>query len=52
MRLLIESAGLEGIDAGPLANARLLEPLGLLTIYFGYAAGRGTSIAPAFRSVE
>jgi hypothetical protein len=43
--------GFEAVDAGPLANARLLEPLGMLTIYFGYAAGRGTGIAPAWVAV-
>ncbi|HUR95614.1 MAG TPA: NADPH-dependent F420 reductase [Gemmatimonadales bacterium] len=48
---LIESAGFEAVDAGPLANARLLEPLGMLTIYLGYAAGRGTGIAPAWGAV-
>ena len=47
VRALIESAGFEAVDAGPLANARLLEPLGMLNIYFGYVAGRGTGIAPA-----
>ncbi len=45
---LVENAGFDAVDAGPLANARLLEPLGLLNIYLGYMAGRGTSIAPAF----
>jgi hypothetical protein len=30
-----------------LKNARYLEPLGGLNIYFGYGAGRGTGIAPA-----
>jgi hypothetical protein len=44
-RALIESAGFEAVDAGPLANARLLEPCGMLNIYFGYAAGRETGIA-------
>jgi 8-hydroxy-5-deazaflavin:NADPH oxidoreductase len=48
VRALIESAGFEAVDAGPLANARQLEPLGLLNIYFGYVAGRGTGNAPAF----
>jgi 8-hydroxy-5-deazaflavin:NADPH oxidoreductase len=48
VRALIESAGFEAVDAGPLANARQLEPLGLLNIYFGYVAGRGTSVAPAW----
>ena len=51
VRALIESAGFEAVDAGPLANARQLEPLGLLNIYFGYVAGRGTGIAPAFVAV-
>ncbi len=44
---LVESAGFDTVDAGPLANARLLEPLGLLNIYLGYVAGRGTAISPA-----
>jgi predicted dinucleotide-binding enzyme len=48
VRALIESAGFEAVDAGPLANARLLEPRGMLNIYFGYAAGRGTGIAPVW----
>jgi predicted dinucleotide-binding enzyme len=52
VRALIESAGFEAVDAGPLANARQLEPLGLLNIYFGYVAGRGTGIAPAFVAVS
>jgi 8-hydroxy-5-deazaflavin:NADPH oxidoreductase len=51
VRELIESAGFEAVDAGPLANARLLEPLGMLTIYFGYGAGRGTGIAPAWQQI-
>ena len=51
VRTLIESAGFEAVDAGPLANARQLEPLGLLNIYLGYVAGRGTGIAPAWVAV-
>ena len=47
---IAQSAGFEPVDAGPLSNARQLEPLGLLNIYFGYAAGRGTSISPAWVS--
>jgi predicted dinucleotide-binding enzyme len=27
--------GFEAVDAGPLANARSLEPMGLLNIYWG-----------------
>lgn len=45
---LIESIGFQSIDAGPLKNARYLEPLAGLNIYFGYAAGKGTSIAPTW----
>lgn len=48
---IAESAGFEPVDAGPLSNARQLEPLGLLNIYFGYVAGRGTGISPAWVSV-
>jgi len=43
---LIESIGFAPIDAGPLKNARYLEPLAGLNIYFGYGAGKGTAIAP------
>jgi predicted dinucleotide-binding enzyme len=49
---LIESMGFEAVDAGPLTNARYLEPLGMLNIYFGYAAKMGTDIAPAVRKVS
>ena len=35
-------------DAGPLKNARYLEPLAGLNIYFGYGAGLGTSVTPAW----
>lgn len=51
VRALIESAGFEAVDAGPLANARTLEPLGLLNIYLGYVAGRGTGVAPGWQRV-
>jgi 8-hydroxy-5-deazaflavin:NADPH oxidoreductase len=47
VRSLIESAGFDPMDAGPLANARYLEPLGMLNIYLGYRAGLGTAVAPA-----
>jgi len=40
------SIGFDVVDAGGLKNARYLEPLGGLNIYFGYGAGQGTSIAP------
>lgn len=47
---LIESIGFAPVDAGSLKNARYLEPLGGLNIYFGYGAGRGTQIAPTWIS--
>jgi 8-hydroxy-5-deazaflavin:NADPH oxidoreductase len=49
-KALIESIGFKAIDAGSLKNARYLEPLGGLNIYFGYGAGKGTSIAPTWIS--
>ncbi len=45
---LARSMGFEVIDAGPLRNARYLEPLAGLNIYLGYGAGLGTSIAPTW----
>ena len=45
---LAESIGFDAIDAGPLKNARYLEPLAGLNIYFGFGAGQGTGIAPTW----
>lgn len=50
VRTLIESIGFSPVDAGGLKNARYLEPLGGLNIYFGYGAGKGTQIAPTWIS--
>ena len=36
--------GCDGGDAGPLQNARLLEPLGYFNIQLGYVLGLGTDI--------
>jgi predicted dinucleotide-binding enzyme len=47
-RELGESMGFNVTDAGGLKNARYLEPLGGLNIYFGYGAGQGTAIAPTW----
>lgn len=47
-RALAESMGFQTMDAGGLKNARYLEPLAGLNIYFGYGAGLGTSIAPTW----
>jgi predicted dinucleotide-binding enzyme len=49
-KALIESTGFQPVDAGPLRNARYLEPLAGLNIYFGYGAGHGTTIAPMWIS--
>ncbi|PYP77107.1 MAG: NADPH-dependent F420 reductase [Gemmatimonadetes bacterium] len=51
VRAVIDSAGFEAVDAGPLANARHLEPAGMLNIYFAYVAGRGPVAAPAWVAV-
>jgi len=47
-KTLAESMGFEVMDAGGLKNARYLEPLAGLNIYFGYGAGLGTGVAPAW----
>jgi predicted dinucleotide-binding enzyme len=38
---LLEEIGFDPIDAGPLASARLLEPLGVLNIKLGFVQGYG-----------
>jgi predicted dinucleotide-binding enzyme len=45
---IAESIGFHVVDAGPLKNARYLEPVAGLNIYLGYGAGQGTSIAPVW----
>lgn len=45
---LASSMGFTPVDAGGLKNARYLEPLAGLNIYFGYGAGQGTAIAPTW----
>lgn len=47
-KALIESIGFKAVDARGLKNARYLEPLAGLNIYFGYGAGQGTGIAPTW----
>ena len=42
---LVESLGFEVVDAGPLSNARLLEPLALLWISLAYRSRLGLNIA-------
>ena len=47
---LARSMGFAVTDAGPLKNARYLEPLAGLNIYLGYGAGLGTAISPTWVS--
>lgn len=49
VKTLAESLGFSAVDAGGLKNARYLEPLAGLNIYFAYGAGRGTAIAPTWQ---
>ncbi len=42
---LAETLGFEAVDAGPLSQARLLEPLAMLWISMAYAFGQGPNIA-------
>ncbi|HUQ08147.1 MAG TPA: NAD(P)-binding domain-containing protein [Kofleriaceae bacterium] len=41
---LAKAIGFDPIDAGPLANARLIEPFAYLNIQLGYVLGLGTQI--------
>jgi len=52
VKALIQSTGYAAVDAGGLKNARYLEPLAGLNIYFGYGAGRGTAIAPKWIGIQ
>jgi predicted dinucleotide-binding enzyme len=45
VKQLTEELGFEAVDAGPLAQARVLEPLALLWISLAYARGLGRDIA-------
>ena len=45
---LIEELGFDAVDAGPLAQARVLEPLAMLWISLAYFQGHGREIAFQF----
>jgi hypothetical protein len=45
---LAETAGFAVERVGGLDGARLVEPVGMLNIRFGYGLGRGTAIAPSW----
>jgi predicted dinucleotide-binding enzyme len=51
VKALAESLGFATADAGGLKNARYLEPVAGLNIYFAYGAGKGTAIAPAWQGL-
>jgi predicted dinucleotide-binding enzyme len=44
-RRLASELGFEPVDAGPIENARLLEPLAMLWIWLAYPGGHGRNIA-------
>ena len=48
---LVRNAGFAVEKTGTLDAARLLEPVGMLNIRFGYGLGRGTAIAPTWMSL-
>jgi hypothetical protein len=48
---LVQSIGFEAVDAGGLENCRLLEPVGLMNIQFGYFLGQGPAVAPGWVKV-
>ena len=48
---LVRRAGFAVETVGTLDGARLLEPVGMLNIRFGYGLGHGTSIAPSWVKV-
>jgi 8-hydroxy-5-deazaflavin:NADPH oxidoreductase len=41
---LARGIGFDAVDAGPLKNARLLEPMAMLNIQLGYVIGLGTQM--------
>jgi predicted dinucleotide-binding enzyme len=43
---LVKALAFEPVDAGPLKNARYLEPVAELMIQLGFALGRGTQLSP------
>ena len=52
VKALIQSTGFAPVDAGGLKNARYLEPLAGLNIYFGYGVGHGATVAPKWIGIK
>ena len=48
---MVSAAGFVVEKTGGLDAARLLEPVGMLNIRFGYGLGRGTAIAPSWTTI-
>jgi NADPH-dependent F420 reductase len=48
---LVKSIGFEPVNAGPLSNARFIEPIGEMNIHFGFFLGKGPTVAPAWVQV-
>ena len=45
---IVAKGGFAPVESGPLSNARFLEPVGEINIWFGFFLGWGTSAAPAW----
>lgn len=45
---LVATAGFAAVDSGTLKNARYLEPLAGLGIFFAYGQGQGTALTPSW----
>jgi 8-hydroxy-5-deazaflavin:NADPH oxidoreductase len=45
---IAKAAGFEPVDAGPLRNARFIEPIGEMNIHFAFFLGWGPTAAPAW----
>lgn len=45
---LASSISFQAVDAGPLKNARFLEPVGAMNIQFGFFLGKGPVVAPVW----
>ncbi len=49
---LAREIGFDAVDAGPLSNARLLEPFGFLNIQLGYVVNKGLGAGIGFQLVR
>jgi hypothetical protein len=49
---LVDDIGADGVEAGPLANARYTEPLGMLLVQLAYVQGMGATIGSSLLREE